>query len=121
MPTWAFNPLLEPVGVVAVGQHLGIVVALQEYRIQRADYRWQITKDMAQVGEDSQAVFAVIHDENHTVHTVVRGRDGLDHDFAESQGFTGDEVVEIANLPESMSACRPVRLGRDVDREPNFR
>ena len=115
MPGWPGNPLLKLVGIGTVGEHLGVVVALQQHGVQRGNHVAQAGEDVAQIGQDAQPVPAVIDHEHHPLCGVVRGGSRFHDDFAETDRFPGLEMPKVSDLAKGKSLGRLVGLGGGVD------
>ena len=85
---------------------VGIVVAFQQHGIQRGNHVGQAGEDMAQVGQDAQAVLAVIHHEHHPIFGIVRGRNRLHDNLAELDRFPGLEIPKVIDLAQCISLGR---------------
>ena len=111
------NPLFEELRIRSLRQHLRVVVAFQEHRIQRADHAGQSIEDVPQIGEDAQSLPAVVDDESHAIHTVMGRRYRLHGHVADAQDAAGLEmahVVQPAQLTPLGRECQ--RFGRDMNR-----
>ena len=70
---------------------------------------------MAQVGQDAQAVLAVIDHENHAIFGVMRRGNRFHDDLAELDRFPGLEMPKVFDLAQCKSFGRLVGLGGGVD------
>ena len=120
MTAGTFDAVFEKFGIGTAGQHLGIVVAFQKDGVQRSDNVFQFAEDVPQIGQNAQAMPAVVHHENHAVHAVVGRRNRFDRHPVESQGFAGREGPEVFDRAEIVAACRPVGFGGGEDRQAEF-
>ena len=93
---------------MAGGEHFRIVIALQQHAVQRGDGRAQLVEHVAQIGENAQAVRAVVDDEGHAVDAVMRRGNGFHRDAVEAQGLAGLEVKHIVHFAQIVASDRRV-------------
>lgn len=99
MSAVAGDALLEPEGIIAGPQHVGVVVGFEEGSINAFEPGGQLGEDMAQVGKDSQPFPPVLHHKGHAVGPVVGGAEGMDLGSAKVKGLPGLEVTQIMDRP----------------------
>ena len=80
MPTLASNTILQVLWVRSLKEHFIIVVAFDKYRVQAIDNRLETTKNMPQVGQQSETLSTVIilDDKTHTLDGIMRRSQWLD-------------------------------------------
>ena len=90
----AFDSVFNGGRVGAAGEHAGVIVALDEDGVEGLDEAIEAGEDVAEVGEDTEAVFSVVDDEGDAIGAVVCGGDGVDGDAIDGDGVAGAEVFD---------------------------
>ena len=109
MSVWPADALFEEVGIGAVLEHVGVVVAFDEDAVERADDFVERVEWVSEVGEDSEALFSCGDDKGDAVGCVVGGGNGFDGETVKGEGVACREVAEVVHFAE----CATVVCGAE--------
>ena len=115
------DPLFQMLRIRAVLQHLFIVIAFDDHRIERLQDLPQACKRVAEIRQNPQSVLAIFDHVGHPIGSIVRGGYGVNGDLFELERVSRVEVADIRQASEFAPAMnRAKRRFGNVDREAEF-
>ena len=113
-----FDALLEIGGIGSGCEHVRVVIALKENRVDGRDEMNKILEHVAEVGHDTEPFRTRTHDESRAIRAVMRRGDRLYQHIAESEVVARPEVTHVLKLAESAPRrCCSERSRSDIDWE----
>ncbi len=110
----AADSLLQRTGIVAVLEHIEIVIALQNQRVATGEASFHVGRRHAEVRQHAQTVRAVADDVLHRLARVVRNGYRLDFQRADRESVMAVETVDAGH------ALEPFRYrGQRAERRPH--
>ena len=104
------DPLLQRPRIVAAGQHVEIVIALEHQRVAAAQARFDVARRHADVGQHAEPMLTVADDELHRLARIVRHGKRPHFERADRERVVAVEAVDRG--PSARSARRPFRACR---------
>jgi len=99
----ARDALLERPRVVAIRQHVEIVVAFQHERIAAAEARLDKARRRADVGQDAEPMLAIAHDELHRIARIVGHRERPHFQHPDRERIVAVEAVDALHPREALA------------------
>ena len=89
----ATDPLLQILRVGSAGQHVGVVIKLQQQRVETTECLHDVARDVPGVGEDSEtlAVIDLVKNKLQGFPGIVRNRYRQNFDIADGNRMTGNQ------------------------------
>ncbi len=109
------DPLLQRIRIVAVLEHLEIVVAFEHQRVAAGQARLDVGRGHAEVGQHAEAPRAVADDVLHRLARVVRNGYRLDLQRVDREPVVAVEAVDVRHALEALRD-RGQRAERGPDR-----